>query len=342
MYRPYVAVIDSGIDLRNKELKSCLKSGMRLQYSDYSFVEESLDYNDDYGHGTNCVDLIHSLCPQAVFFSIKIVNDSGQSTSELLIAALKKCTRMPIKIICVSLSVTKKNCFGGNILEDVCKELNSQGKIICVSAHNTTANSIPASYRSVLGVGADYHLEKGLRLERNQAIQVIADGRPVFMAGKNGRFNFFKGTSKANAYVTGLVARQLCESPDDNLAKILDKLEIMADKQNYVLPMEYHRGQLQQDEEGQRILDSIAFVLKQVLGCTKQLEVISNNPLISKTTGLNYFNFFDFIQILYRKNGITEPDYHQLRIAEVCTVYNLTEHIRRKVYEEKKRSLSTD
>lgn len=78
-------------------------------------------------------------------------------------------------------------------------------------------------------------------------------------------------------------------------------------------------------------------------GCKSSLDEISRYPFLSQITGVNFFNFYDFISGIYRELKITKPDYHAIKVGDVCTLYNLVEHLRRNVcYEEKECCFGAD
>lgn len=155
MYSPKVAVVDSGVDTQNQEIMQHVIQGFSFQKSaeDNGIVEEG-NFDDVFGHGTNCIDCILQFAEQTQFYPIKIVNELGKTTSSLLLAALKKCRELQVDLICLSLSVTQiLDPAMEKELRDICNDLEKQGKIICTSECNNAKNTIPAIYKSVIGVG---------------------------------------------------------------------------------------------------------------------------------------------------------------------------------------------
>lgn len=151
------------------------------------------NFDDVFGHGTNCIDCILQFAEQAQFYPIKIVNELGKTTSSLLLAALEKCRELPVDLICLSLSVTQMlNPAMEKELRDICNDLEKQGKIICASECNNAKDTIPAIYKSVIGVGELLpDAKKKVLVDRAASVQVLADISPIFVAGKSGRYNFF-------------------------------------------------------------------------------------------------------------------------------------------------------
>lgn len=337
MYRPQIAVVDSGVDQKNREIMQHVVQGFSFtQDTRKNIIVESDDYDDTFGHGTNCIDCILQLAELAQFYPIRIVNKSGKTTSELLLEALGKCKDLSVDIICLSLSVTRLlDPMIDHELEKVCRELEAQGKLICASECNNIKNTIPAVYGSVIGVGElPYNAEKKIIVDRNKKIQVKADILPIFVAGKRGRYNFFKGTSKSNAYIAGILARAMqVENGLDSVEKALEILENVEETPENLETQNV--GMLQTDELGQVVLEKIRNNLWK-FGCDASLDEICKYPFLSEVTGINFFNFYDFIKELYIDLKITEPDYHEIKIGDVCILYNLVEYLKRKVRYEKK------
>ena len=91
MYSPKVAVVDSGVDTQNQEIMEHVIQGFSFQKSaEEDGVIEEKNFDDVFGHGTNCIDCILQFAEQAQFYPIKIVNELGKTTSSLLLAALEK------------------------------------------------------------------------------------------------------------------------------------------------------------------------------------------------------------------------------------------------------------
>ena len=290
MYSPKVAVVDSGVDTQNQEIMEHVIQGFSFQKSaEEDGVIEEKNFDDVFGHGTNCIDCILQFAEQAQFYPIKIVNELGKTTSSLLLAALEKCRELPVDLICLSLSVTQMlNSAMEKELRDICNDLEKQGKIICASECNNAKDTIPAIYKSVIGVGELLpDAKKKVLVDRAASVQVLADISPIFVAGKSGRYNFFKGTSKGNAYVAGILARAMQTAP--NIKSIQEALNIL------------------------------------------------------EKTDDPFFNFYDFISGIYRELKITKLEYHTIKVGDVCTLYNLVEHLRRNVcYEEKECCFGAD
>ena len=64
---------------------------------------------------------------------------------------------------------------------------------------------------------------------------------------------------------------------------------------------------------------------------------------LTKSAGIHFFPFYDFIIGIYGELKITKLDYHTIKVGDVCILYNLVEHLRRNVcYEEKECCFGAD
>ncbi|MEK5165642.1 S8 family serine peptidase [Paenibacillus sp. FSL R5-0527] len=197
-----VVVIDTGIDMNNRNLNKHIIGGTGFSCSNQQILEDHL-YQDDNGHGTMCADTILQVYNEAQFYVIKIANSEGKTSTSLLQRALLKCLSLNIKYICVSLAVT--TAAYRQELFDITRQLVDQNKFVFVSVKNDSRSSYPASLPSVIGVAGQALLSNELfSFSASKAIQAVFDDSPLFVYTLANRFAFFKGTSKANALCVGM------------------------------------------------------------------------------------------------------------------------------------------
>ena len=68
MYSPKVVVVDSGVDTQNQEIMEHVIQGFSFQKSaEEDEVIEEENFDDVFGHGTNCIDCILQFAEQAQF-----------------------------------------------------------------------------------------------------------------------------------------------------------------------------------------------------------------------------------------------------------------------------------
>lgn len=332
-----VVIIDSGIDINNREIMEHVEGGFQLIYKD-GRIFRSGDIRDSYGHGTNCADYILSLNNTAQFYVIKIINEEGLSYSCLMLEALKKCLEVPAKIICMSLSVTTKTCEIEKDLHQICRRLYDQEKVICISENNEMQHSQPARFKEVIGVRAHYGAGKDkMIIDEHLDIQVIADGTPVFLKGKNGEYNFFKGCSKANALVSGIICDQQKSVPINDMESALVALKKFSEcKENekFVKEIDYGIGYTPKTDLDCMLEDLILEAVEKIGKGKPEREVFRESPIMSRINGISYFNFYRFLLYLYYKLGISNKDFHEISVYDICTAYRLREFLKERLRNE--------
>lgn len=332
-----VVIIDSGIDTKDRKLMEHVVGGCRFVLQDRQIEMDDM-IDDCHGHGTNCADLILEMNAQAVFYIINIVNQDGLSHSELMLTSLKKCLEVPARIICMSLSVTTHTCDYEDEIHAVCGKLNEQGKLICISENNEMEGSEPARFSEVIGVRAYYEGTKNTwRINENADIQVTADGSPVFLRGRNGSFNFFKGSSKSNAFFAGVILQYLQKENIRGMKETLIRIKQDSVYQEENEPeKDFGIGRVAETEQDKQLEEVIKAGIYEISGQLVELNILRRIPIMSQITGISYFKFYELITWLYRKLGIKEEDYHSIKANDICTLYRLRKYLRERLQNEEK------
>lgn len=157
-----VAVVDTGIDLANKDLRVGLKS--------YSAI--SLSAKDDNGHGTHVAGIIGALnntiavvgvAPQATVYGVKVLDRSGSGTDSSILAGLdwvaKNAAAVVPAIKVVNMSLGRPGTLGDNpVLRQAVQRLVQQGITVVVAAGNDSntevSQQVPATYPEVIAVAS--------------------------------------------------------------------------------------------------------------------------------------------------------------------------------------------
>ena len=336
MRNELVVIIDSGIDTENHRLMQHVEGGKHLIYQE-DFIYSDEDINDCNGHGTNCADIILERNEEAQFYILKIINEEGLSRSELMLAALRECVEIPARTICMSLSITTKTCDSEKEIYETCKVLKEQGKFVCISENNEMEGSEPARFDQVIGVRAYYGGKKNTwMINEKEEIQVITDGNPIFSMGKAGRYNFFKGCSKANAFFSAVAMQYQKNENMNNMKEALTRIGCDSSAYEEDIILDLGIGRVAESESDEQMEKLIQETITEISGCTPELEELRWLPIMCKITGISYFNFYDFITRIYKKLGLAESDFHQLEANDICTLYRLRQFLKERVENEKK------
>lgn len=198
-----IAIIDSGIldNLVSSSANIKNKKNFIFDYKIGSIISKECSTCNK--HGTYVINTIekYNKYKNIYYHIINIIDNNGLGNSLSLIEALKYIETIDsIKIIVMSLTFSsKKNKLK---IEHLCNNLMKQGKIIVAADSNNSSNAIPASFKSVLGIGRGAFKSGNMfSFSKNNLIQCKGDILPEFVKLKNGHSTLFKGTSKATAKI---------------------------------------------------------------------------------------------------------------------------------------------
>lgn len=153
-----IAIIDSGLDKKFVDEKKII-GGCMFKYSDDDKVIcVSDEYFDDNGHGTATYQIIEQNGNEKnQYYIIKILDKNNETSTEILIHALRYLLEIDVNIIHLSLAIEKHDFSGMLQLKQVCKRLTKKNKLlICAQRNKTNIPTFPAAYSSVLGVDSIY------------------------------------------------------------------------------------------------------------------------------------------------------------------------------------------
>lgn len=224
-----IAVIDTGTDINDNSLKKYMKFNKSIQLEE---IVEYKDLDDIHGHGTLCSKTILSVCKDTdriEIYPIKIFNQGGRTSNERLLDALEKSLNSDIDLI--NISAATLNDTYREKLENICNQLNKNGKII-ISSHHKRAkdgDSFPTIFNSVIGVvgSDDIYSDNNYIYEKGKKIQMIANTKECFVEFRNEVTHFGK-SSRASAVVTGLI----CNIFNDYGKVTFDELEEIFEKES--------------------------------------------------------------------------------------------------------------
>lgn len=317
-----IAVIDSGIDLNNRELMKHCIIDRSLQ------IDNLYDVNDYNGHGSFCTKTILDINKEVEIYPIKIFK-RRKCNSTKLIMALKKILNSKIDIVSISSSTLEdRNKID---LNDICRRLKKQGKIIISSCHNDANGnfSYPASLDSVIGVKGceEIYNDNDYLYKKENDIQMS-----VNFYGKIYNFNekeyYFARSSRATAVATGIISKKFKQKNKCNFEKfekILSndsRIEKSFTQYNLECKEKYYKDKNRIDIS-KRILSIINeyFSEKKIL-----LEDLILSPLINKRTGVYKNNIGLFIGLINKEFKIN-IDYNNIYLYEIINIYILIDCI---------------
>ncbi|KWX69528.1 hypothetical protein AMQ84_31650 [Paenibacillus riograndensis] len=242
-----IAVLDSGYSLHS-DVK--VKSG-------YSFITNSENYDDDFGHGTHVAGIIAAsmngegvvgVAPMADIYAIKVLDQGGRGSYFTLIEGIDWAIKHKMDIINIS--------FGGEnpsqILEEKLQEAYDAGILIVAAAGNDGYMGddtilYPARYSTAIAVGAiDSGNKRAFFSAKGPDLDLVAPGVKVLSTLPSNQYGMKSGTSMAAPHVTGVAALILEKNKKLSPGEVADILESTA-KPLGVVP-EYGHGIVQAKE----------------------------------------------------------------------------------------------
>ncbi|MFQ6131915.1 MAG: S8 family peptidase [Armatimonadota bacterium] len=210
-----VAVVDTGIDYRHRDLKPNYAGG-------YDFAEDDNDPLDEHGHGSHCAGIIAGaengvgivgVAPQARLYAVKVLAKDGSGYYSDVIAGLEWCVENGMQIASMSFGAYDHS----RALEMACEAASRAGLLLVAASGNEGRPQVmvPAKYDSVIAVGAvDQADEIPPWSNTGPEIELCAAGVNILSA-YGGRYRALWGTSMACPHVSGTAALVLATRPGD-------------------------------------------------------------------------------------------------------------------------------
>ncbi|WP_051338636.1 type VII secretion-associated serine protease mycosin [Streptomyces flavidovirens] len=233
-----VAVIDTGVDDSNPQLRGAMAPGSK------SYVGG--DGTDDIeGHGTRVAGIIAAreipdtgfagIAPKAKILSLRYTGgEEKQGDSGTMSAAIKDAVAKGAEIINISSDTANKK--DNPTLRNTVAEAVQDGALIIAASGNDgangkSANTYPASYPGVLAVAAsDRNDERAFFSQAGDFVDVAAPGVGMVSTVPKGGQCAADGTSFAAPYVAGVAALLKEKHPDWTAAQITTRLQESANR----------------------------------------------------------------------------------------------------------------
>jgi subtilisin family serine protease len=224
--RVVVAVVDTGVDASQPDLRGAVGAGVNL-------IDPASPPRDDHGHGTAVAGIVAArtnngrgmagVCWFCLIMPVKVLDSSGSGDDTRIAAGIVWAVDHGARVINLSL--------GGPgdtpELEAALAYAAQKGAITVAAAGNsgTTVPFYPAADANALSVAATTTADRAYTWSNYGAwVDVAAPGCNVAPALNGGYVNFC-GTSSATPIVAGLAALALSADPSATPAEILEAIE---------------------------------------------------------------------------------------------------------------------
>ncbi|UGY93907.1 type VII secretion-associated serine protease mycosin [Streptomyces gobiensis] len=233
-----VAVIDSGVDKKNPQLKKAVAKGEDV-------IGKGDGTTDGVGHGTKVAGIIAArpakgtgfvgIAPEATIIPIRQNDNENSGKVKTMVDAIDYAISRDVHIINISQGTTAK-LPPNSSLEAAVKRAQSKDILVVASAGNDGASgkekySYPASFDGVLGVAAsDRNNERAPFSQSGKFVGIAAPGVDMVSTVPVDGHCVDNGTSFAAPYVTGVAALVRAKHPKWSYQQVIWHLQETADR----------------------------------------------------------------------------------------------------------------
>ncbi|MEV0600672.1 type VII secretion-associated serine protease mycosin [Streptomyces sp. NPDC050315] len=249
-----VAVIDTGVDTGNKQLKGAVdtRNGTNLlkpkkdKYGRTPPVGKPNGTTDTIGHGTKVAGIIAArpdkaytgfvgIAPEATILPIKQNDENGSGNTGTMARAINYAVSKHVGVINISQDTDKALAPGGALESAVNRAVNA-GIVVVASAGNdglggNVKKTYPAAYDGVLAVASsDRNGERAPFSQSGEFVGVAAPGVSVVSTVPKGGHCIDNGTSFSAPYVAGVAALLKAKYPKWTARNIVTRIEQTAER----------------------------------------------------------------------------------------------------------------
>lgn len=220
-----VAVIDTGVDYRHREISGCFEQNKGIDFVDGG---EPLDRA---GHGTHVAGTIAGstvgVAPDATLYAVRVLNENGVGFLDDVLKGVDWCITKKMHIANLSLGSSYRSD-----IEEYAYNVAYERGLLCIAAAGNEGYgpSYPSSYESVISVAAvDRFCEHADFSNVYHTVNVSAPGVGILSSLPGGDMGVLSGTSMATPHVAGVAALAGPMDKDSFLQKIMDTSKPLGD-----------------------------------------------------------------------------------------------------------------
>ena len=211
-----IGVVDTGIDFDHLEFEGKKSLG-------YNFIDNSLDFYDDNGHGTHVAGIIAGKnvgISNAILYSLKVLDFSGRGSTSDIISAVDWAISNNLNILNLSLGSPEYDFS----LEEIINIAFNKGIYVVAAAGNEGKGySFPAAHENVISVTAIDKNKKHADFSNvNDMNNISAPGVQV-LSSYHMSYAKLSGTSMSSPHVAGSLALLLDYSKREDYNILIEK-----------------------------------------------------------------------------------------------------------------------
>ena len=216
-----IAVLDTGASPENT-----YEEGIGIFISADGVVQKVPNIEDDIGHGTAVISILHRYIPRATIVPIKVIFDGMLAHEEVLINALEYIDQH-IDCNIIHISIGLQCCDNIEALYSQCKRLYAKGVIIVAAFDNGGIISYPAAFDCVIGIDGEHMAKRYEYAKTNEDIvNYIADSREIRVKWIGNTTQMVSGNSFTAPLFSAYIAKVMQSGIKD-----FDKIKALLDSQ---------------------------------------------------------------------------------------------------------------
>lgn len=223
IYKPSLALIDSGINLSNRHIENAIERTYRIN-EDGQATNLSVGNNDFYGHGTRMAGIIAKISPHVSIVDIGVLGNKNKCTTQMLASGINKAVDLDVDVISLALSSV-----GFDILP-IILSINralKRGIIVVAAYQNIPSNSpsIPAQLPGVFGVRRSTSQGVMEWLCRcGDLIEIGAYSSKIESVSRSGKSVMVRGNSSACSIISAVCCNFIAAHGCSNKENVLSYL----------------------------------------------------------------------------------------------------------------------
>ncbi|MFT4108198.1 Ig-like domain-containing protein [Propionicimonas sp.] len=229
-----VAIVDSGVDYDHPDLGGTTGASFPTSRvtKGYDYVDKDSTPMDCYGHGTKVAGIVgadgnprqggaYGVAPQVTLGAYRVFDCSGNTTSDLIIAAMEQAAKDGMNVINLSLGSSSAS-WPDDALGQAAANLVKKGVVVVAAVGNSGSSGLftagtPAVAPGVISLaagnasntGIESYSAMGLAADLSLSPTLTAPGSSVHTTAMNDAYSDPTGTSMAAPEVAGAVAQLL-------------------------------------------------------------------------------------------------------------------------------------
>lgn len=219
-----VAVLDSGVDFL---IDAPVAKSVNLVTDEQNITYYMADMT---GHGSAMADVINRMDPNALIYSVRVLDKYNQAPLSRVIQGIRWCMENDVDVINMSFGAFQES----EALQQIIEEATQKGIVFVAAAGNSGDRGVayPAAYEDVLAVGAvNAQAEKTADSAVGEDVDLVAPGDTVDVQSMLGLYTCVGGTSVATAHVAGAASVLTAQNTENDADLVNDLLKESA---NYI------------------------------------------------------------------------------------------------------------